>query len=160
MRLWIVSFGATMLLLMGSSAAQVVSAVRTDNIRKAAIEIAPIHHMKGSDGAFVVILDCYKRELARATSVTPQLERCMAQDIIVSDLTAAVFSKVSPAARKLAGAEDPETVRNALARRILGVAARFKTPEDDARAFLRTVRADGMTAYGKARFPDQFPEKK
>src|SRR4051794_1586774 len=120
MRIWIASFGATMLLLVGSGAAQVVSADRTDNIRKAAIEIAPIHHMKGSDGAFVVILDCYKRELAKATSVTSQLERCMAQDIIVSDLTAAVFSKVSPNARKSAGADDPETVKKAMARRILG----------------------------------------
>jgi hypothetical protein len=160
MRGRIVSFCVATLLLIGPSAAQTLSSERIANIRKAAIEIAPVHQMKGSDGAFVVIMDCYKRELATATSVTLQLERCMAQDIIISDLTVVFFSQISPEARKMAGAEDPETVKKAFLQRLVGVVGRFKMPQEDARAFLRTVRAEGMTAYGNARFPGQLPEKK
>jgi hypothetical protein len=107
-----------------------------------------------------VIMECYKRELARATSMTLQLERCMAQDVIVSDLSAVFYSQISPTARKMAGAPDPEIVKKEFAQRMLGVVGRFKVPEDDARAFLRTVRSEGMAAYRNARFPGQFPEKK
>jgi hypothetical protein len=147
------------IVLTGSAAAQVVPD-RIHNVETAAAQIAAIQNKAGANGAFAAIDACYKRELARAMSLTPELEGCMTQDIIVSDVTAALYASVSAEARRLAGAPDPGTVKKAMAQRVAGTFARFKVPEANARAFLPIVRTNGMEAYARARHSDQWPAKK
>jgi hypothetical protein len=127
------------------------------NIEKAAAEIGAIQKKSGSDGAFAAISECYKRELAQVTALTPQLEACMAQDIIVAQVTAAFYSRISAEGRRMAGGEEPDAILKAMRGRVVGTMARFKVPQEDALTFSGIVKTRGMDAYSKAQFPDQFP---
>ena len=127
---------------------------RVRNVERAAAEIGVIQKKSGANGAFAAIYECYKRELAHATALTPQLEACMAQDIVVSQVAASFYSKIK------AGSEEPGAILKAMTERVVGTMARFKVPESDARAFAAIAKKQGMEAYGRAQFPDQFPPKK
>jgi hypothetical protein len=150
---------AAWLAALGSAAAQPVLD-QAGNIEKAAAEIAAVQTKSGADGAFAAIGECYQRELARATSLTRELEACMAQDIIVSKVSAAFYASLDAELRKQAGGPEPEAVTRAMLQRVLGTFASFKVPEDDVRAFNQIVQTRGMEAYGRARFPQQFPAKR
>ena len=157
---WITTAGtAFVLATFGTSvAAQTAGPDRVQNIEKAAAEIGAIQKKSGSDGAFAAISECYKRELAQATALTPQLEACMAQDIIVSQVTAAFYSRISAEGRRMAGGgEEPDAILKAMRGRVVGTMARFKVPQEDALTFSGIVKTRGMEAYGRAQFPDQFP---
>jgi hypothetical protein len=131
-------------ILSTSVAAQTIAPERVRNIEKAGAEIGAIQKKSGANGAFAAIQDCYKRELAQAKSLTPQLEACMAQDIIVSQVTAEVYARFPTKGR------DPDAVLKAMSDRVIGTMARFKVPQDTARAFTAVVKTRGMAAYGKA----------
>jgi hypothetical protein len=158
---WTTTVGtAFVMAILGTNvAAQTAVSDRVRNIEKAAAEIGAIQKKSGSDGAFAAINECYKRELVRATALTPQLEACMTQDIIVSQVTAAVYSRISAEGRRMAGGEEPDAVLKAMRGRVVGTMARFKVPQDDALVFNGIVKTRGMEAYGRAQFPDQFPAK-
>jgi hypothetical protein len=159
---WTTTAGtAFVLAILGTNvAAQPAVSTRVRNIEKAAEEIGAIQKRSGADGAFAAINECYRRELARATALTPQLEACMAQDIVVSQVTAAFYSRLSPEGRRMAGGEEPGAVLKAMQGRVVGTMTRFKVPQDDALAFSGIVKTRGMEAYGRVQFPDQFPAKK
>jgi hypothetical protein len=148
--------GIVLTLIATNVAAQ--PADRVENIEKAAAEIAAIQKERGANGASTAIIECYERELANATALTPQLEACMAQDIVVSQVSAAFFSGMSAEARNRGS--DPNAVMKAMQERVVGTMARFHVPEKDALAFSGIVKTKGMEAYARARFPGQFPEKK
>lgn len=141
-------------------AAQTASSDRVQNIEKAAAEIAAVQKANGANGAFAAIIQCYERALADATALTPQLEACMAQDIVVSQITAAFYSGMSAEGRRMGGGADPDAVMKAMQGRVVGTMARFKVPQDDALTFSGIVKTKGMEAYSRARYPGQFPEKK
>lgn len=141
-------------ILSTTIAAQTVAPDRVRNIENAAAEIGTIQKKSGSEGAFAAINECYKRELAQAKALTPQLEACMTQDIIVSQVTAAFYSRL------MAGGQKSDAVLKAMTDRVVGTMARFKVPQDDARAFTGIVKTRGMEAYGRAQWPDQSPAKK
>jgi hypothetical protein len=91
---------AFVLAILGTNvAAQTAASDRVRNIEKAAAEIGAVKKKSGADGAFAAINECYKRELPRATALTPQLEACMAQDIIVSQVSAAFYTGISAEGR-------------------------------------------------------------
>jgi hypothetical protein len=159
---WTTTAGtAFVLAILGTNvAAQTAVSERVRNVEKAAAEIGAIQKKSGADGAVAAINECYKRELAHATALTAQLEACMAQDIIVSQVTAAFYSRISAQGRRMAGGEEPDAILKAMQGRVVGTMARFKVPQDDALAFSGIVKTRGMEAYGRGQFPDQFPAKK
>src|SRR6185295_16306499 len=110
------------LAVIASAAAQ-PALDRAGNIEKAAAEIAAVQAKSGADGAFAAIEACYQRELARATSLTRELEACMAQDIIVSRISAAFYASLNPEGRRQAGGPEPEAVTRAMLQRVLGTCA-------------------------------------
>jgi hypothetical protein len=141
-------------------AAQTASSDRVRNIEKAAAEIGAIQKTSGANRAFATIIECYTRELAGATALSPQLEACMAQDIVVSQLTATVYSRMSAESRRMGGGADPDAVLKAMQERVLGTMTRFHVPQDDALVFSGIVKTKGMEAYARAQYPGQFPGKK
>jgi hypothetical protein len=158
------SIGTVALIMLadccGDASAQATSADRLSNIQKAASEIGAIQKQNGADGAFVAITECYRRELAKAKSLTRELEACMAQDIIVTNVSASMFASVSEEARRMAKAPDPEALKKAMIDRVLGTFMRFKIPVEEARRFNQVVQTQGMEAYGRAMFPDHYRDKK
>jgi hypothetical protein len=137
--------------------AQTSATDRQANIVRAAEDIARIQHDKGSDGAFAAIDQCYRRELAQAQSLTPGLETCMTQDIIVSRISAQFMESLSTNWRTVPGAMDPDELRSEMGKRVTGVFDKFHATKADLVAFNVVVSNLGMTAYGHAVFPDKFP---
>jgi hypothetical protein len=130
------------------------------NIEKAAAEIAAIQTKKGADGAFSVITDCYKRELAVAKSLTRGLEACMTQDLLVSKISAAFYAKIGEEARKASGSPDPKAVLGAMVGRVMGTFRKFQLSDQKVSEFNQLVEKYGTEAYGKVRFPNAFPSQK
>jgi hypothetical protein len=152
--------GIVLTILATSAAAQTAPSDRVQNIEKAAAEIGAVQEKSGANGAFAAIDECYKRELPNATALSPQLEACMAQDIILSQVTANFYAGLSAEGRKLARVAEPDAVLKAMQGRVVGIITRFHVPEDDALVFSGIVKTKGMEAYASARYPDQFPQKK
>ena len=150
--------GIILAIIGTNAAAQTPSPDRVQNIEQAATEIAAVQKKSGANGAFTAIIECYNRELPGAAALTPQLEACMAQDIIVSQMSATFYSSMSAAART--ADSDPAAILKAMQERVVGTMARFKVPQDDALIFSGIVKTKGVEAYARARFPGQFPEKK
>lgn len=132
---------------------------RVANINKAAAEIGAVQKKSGANGAFAAIAECYRRELAIAKALTRGLEACMAQDIIVSKVTADFYRRMGEKALQQTNSPSPETITTAMVQRVTGTTKRFNIPEQDAREFVRLVQQHGMDAYGKAMFPNEFPAR-
>jgi hypothetical protein len=146
---------ACLLAILGTSAtAQTLAPDRMSNIEKAAAEIAAVQKKSGSSGAFAAINDCYTREFARTTVLTPQLEACMAEDIIVSYVTAEVHSRYPTRGG------NPDAVIQAMTDLVVAVIRRFHMPPEDAHALIEIAKTRGIKAYARAQYPDQFPAKK
>jgi len=134
---------------------------RIQNIESAAANIAVIQKASGSNGAFAATAECYKRELLPdTTTLTLNLEACLAEDIIVSQVTAALYSSMPAEVRKMGGGIDPDAIMKAMQRRVVGTMKHLHVPQDDVLAFSGIVKTKGMEAYAHARFPENFPEKK
>lgn len=132
---------------------------RIFNIEQAAILLADEGKARGRTGEAALINACYERELNPAKSLTPGLEACLAQDIISSKIAAQVFGGVSEEARRLANVPAPQLVLEAMAKRVYGVLGKFKVPPSDAREINVIIQKNGMEAYGRQRFPEQFEPK-
>jgi len=151
---------AIVLLLSGCIESRAQAPSRVANIERAAEEIAVIHDRDGNDGAAAAIAVCYQRELLQASKLTPGLEACMAQDIIVAKKSAGLYALLSPDQRKKAGLLEPDEVTRAIARRIFWILSKLGIPEQDARAFNRIVQMEGMNAYARVQFPKEFLRNK
>jgi hypothetical protein len=148
--------GAAFLLtiLSANVAAQTLSPERVRNIEKAGAEMGAIQKKSGANGTLAAIQDCYKRELAQATALTPQLEACMAEDIIASYVTAEVYSRFPTAGR------DPDAVIDAMTDRVVAVIRRFHMPPDDAHAFIDIAKTRGIQAFARGAVSGSISERK
>jgi len=126
---------------------------RIANIERAASEIGTIEAANGADGAMAAVQQCYASELPAASSLTPRLEACMTQDLIVSKVSAAFYGRLDADMRKRIGSPEPDEIRAAMVGRVVGVFARFKVAEADGVSFNALVDRYGVAAYAKARFP-------
>jgi len=143
----------------------IVSLARADtaeqiaNIKMAVARIATAEKENGYMGALVEVQRCYLRELKTARTLTPALEACIAQDIVISRVAAATLATIPENARKASGSLEPEKILRDMADRVPKVFAKFKVAEPQARAFAQLVSKHGTEAYGRARFPNEFPSK-
>jgi hypothetical protein len=123
----------------------------------AAEDIAKLQAKQGSNGAFESIDRCYRRELAQAQELTPGLEACMTQDIIVSRVSASFMESLSTDWRTVPGAMDPAKLRKDMSDRVTRVFEKFHATGPDLAAFNIVVSKLGTAAYNHAAFPDKFP---
>ncbi|TQV83801.1 hypothetical protein [Denitrobaculum tricleocarpae] len=128
---------------------------RAQNITDAAVAIAVIQKEKGSRGAFEVIKTCYETAIEPAESYTQGVERCLTQDIINSRMTAAFYGSLSAEARERNGVPAPETITDAMGKRVSATFARLEVPPATAREIVTVINGEGETAFRKARFPQQ-----
>jgi hypothetical protein len=120
---------------------------KIENIREAASRIRFMQDQRGYAGASAAVEECYFFALRPGRTYGKATERCMAQDYVISQVAARVFSSVSPEARRLSNSPEPEAVLLAMNRRILKTMAYFKVPEQDARAFIALVKEHGFAAF-------------
>ncbi len=128
---------------------------RTGNITSAATEIAGVQKDKGARGAFEVIKICYETAIEPAERYTQAVERCLTQDIINSRITAAFYGSLSAEARERNGVPAPETITEAMGKRVSATFARLEVPPAQAREIVTVINGEGEAAFMKARFPQQ-----
>ena len=128
---------------------------RTGNITSAAVEIAGIQKDKGARGAFEVIKTCYETAIEPAESYTQAVERCLTQDILNSRTTAAFYGSLSPETRERNGVPAPETITEAMGKRVSATFARLEVPAAKAHEIVTVINKKGEAAFMKARFPQQ-----
>jgi hypothetical protein len=146
--------------VVSASSARAENAERIANIRKAATEIAAAVSAKGAKETLAGIVDCYRRELAVAKSLTPNLETCMAQDIIVSKISAAFYSKIGKAGRRVLRSPDPKAVMDAMQQRVNVTLQKFSMSERAAHELDQLVEKYGVEAYRKAERLQELPGQK
>ena len=129
------------------------------NIESAATEIAQIQKDKGSDAGYTAVRECYDREFPGAKTLSPKLERCMTQDIILSNAASALSSQLDVQTREKTGQGDPEAVTRAMVERLAQIFTRFNVSEEDGVAFNRLVNERGTLAYARTMFPGDVPAK-
>ncbi len=148
-------FAASLLAFSPESFGQEAAWDRTENITSAAADIAVIQKKKGSRGAFEVIKTCYETAIEPAESYTQAVERCLTQDIINSRMTAAFYGSLSVEARERNGVPAPETITEAMGKRVSATFARLEVPPATAREIVTVINGEGEAAFMKARFPQQ-----
>jgi hypothetical protein len=142
--LWVAAFGAT---LVAPLSAQPVSWDRVSNIETVGEQLAIFVKTKGADQAFEEIHECYKQN--RGKKYSKDLETCLVKDIIHSQISAGVYSRVSKETRVRVGAPEPDAVLSAMTTRVVSTFRSHGIPEAQAIEFSKLVRERGFPAYGK-----------
>ena len=142
--LWAAALGAT---LAGPLSAQPVSCDRASNIQTVAEQLAKFVKTKGADRAFEEIHECYKQNSGKKYS--KDLETCLVKDIIHSQISAGIYSRVSKETRARIGAPEPDAVLAAMTTRVVSTFRSHGVPEAQAIEFSKLVRERGFPPYEK-----------
>ncbi|MEW5964880.1 MAG: hypothetical protein AB1749_15125 [Pseudomonadota bacterium] len=147
---------AAMLASLSLAAATATAAPRawdkSANIVVSAERLAAMQRGKGAIATYEFILNCYKtHRLAEAFS--EPLEGCIVQDYLNSKVTAAVYDRVDAETRKRLGAPSPEQLMKVMSARIIDACRQYGIGEEQIRAFLQKVDAEGLPRYLAKRFP-------
>jgi hypothetical protein len=136
--------------LMMPALAQSGDADRAANVTKAAKEIGLIHGSKGANGASAAVEACYARVLPRAKALTQELEACMTQDMLVSQMAAAVSRQLSPEARKNGGLSEPDVYQKVVTKRWMDLFTKFGVSVDEGKKFSQLVNTQGFQVFSIA----------
>jgi hypothetical protein len=138
---------AVVAILTAPLSAQPVSWDRESNIETVAEQLAKFVKTKGADRAFEEIHECYKQNKGKKYS--KDLETCLVKDIIHSQISAGICSRVSKEVRARVGAPEPDAVLSAMTTRVVSTFRAYRIPEAQAIEFSKLVRERGFPAYEK-----------
>jgi hypothetical protein len=125
---------------------------RIANIKSSAIALSDLQKVKGAQGTYEFIANCYKtHELGSQYGAA--LEGCLVLDYLHSKVTAAVYSKLPPGERDRLGLPDPNQLVGAMLKRVGGAMANYRITEVNARKFVADIETHGLPVFAKARFP-------
>lgn len=147
--------GLVALWLAGSALpadAAAISWDRPENIKDAAGRLAGILKTRGAAGAYKFIADCYGTHTI-AEKFTAGLEACIAQDFMLTEVLAAIYSRMPPEKRKEIGAVDPGDLANTFSRRVGSTLAHYKMTEADGLKLKELVEKHGLPVFTKATLP-------
>ena len=137
---------------------------RVANIKVAAKQIGEIQAAQGADKAFEFINNCYKTH-SLAASYSKYFEGCIAQDLMLMEALAAIYSRLPASSLSKTGAPSVEQLQRALNQRIAGAYATYDMPPTEVRDLKKIVDTHGMPVFLKIVFPkngdpEQEPRKK
>jgi hypothetical protein len=145
---------AVALLASASPAAAAPDWDRVDNIKTVARVIGEIQARQGSDRAFQFIAACYKTH-GLSSKYSKAIEGCIAQDFMLMEVLARIYSRVDPDVLKKQGAPSVETIVHALNRRVGGTLAQYELKASDGQALKTLVDTHGMPEFLKIVFPEK-----
>jgi len=144
--------GALTLPAVAHAAAPTYDWDRVANVKAAAEQIGQIQASQGADKAFVFITNCYKTH-GLGSSYSKYFEGCIAQDLMLMEALAAIYSRVDPAVLRRSGSPSVDQLQAALNQRIGGAYATYKIPPTEAQALKKIVDTHGMPVFLKIVFP-------
>ena len=107
---------------------------KVKTVNAAAIEIYSILKEQGNFKAQAHIDECYAKVMRPSVSYGREIEVCLVKDFVVSSISAAFYSELSPDGRK-ANNLDPNRTLEEMRRRLAGTFMFFGVPGDEAAAF-------------------------
>lgn len=125
---------------------------RVANIKVAAKQIGEIQATQGADKAIEFINNCYKTH-SLAASYSKYFEGCIAQDLMLMEALAAVYSRVAPDALRKTGAPSVEQLQRSLNNRIAGAYATYEIAPTEVQGLKKIVDTHGMPVFLKIVFP-------
>lgn len=125
---------------------------RPANIKDAAGRLSGILKTRGAGGAYKFISDCYGTHTI-AEKFTAGLEACIAQDYMLTEVLAAIYTAMPAEKRKQIGAVDPGDLANSFSRRVGSALAHYKMTEADGLTLKDLVEKHGLPVFAKATLP-------
>jgi hypothetical protein len=135
-----------------SAYAATISWDRAANIKDSAGRLAGILKTRGAAGAYKFIADCYGTH-SIAEKFTAGLEACIAQDYMLTEVLAAIYTAMPPEKRKQIGAVDPENLAKSFSRRVGSALALYKMTEAEGLQLKDLVEKHGLPVFAKATLP-------
>ena len=134
---------------------------RVANVKAAAVQIGEIQVQQGADKAFKFITDCYKTH-GLAAAYSKAFEGCIAQDFMLMEALAAIYSRVDPKVLQQNGVPSVAQLVDRLNERVSGAYANYQMPPGEGQALRKIVDTYGMPVFLKIIFPkkDGDSEKK
>ncbi|MGE0380506.1 MAG: hypothetical protein AB7O90_06620 [Hyphomicrobium sp.] len=131
---------------------------QTKNVTDAAKRLAEMQRRQGSEAVLKFLEACYKTHML-AEKYTEGLEACMAQDYMLSQLLAVIYSKVPP--EKLADmkAPSPEVIARAMRGRFLAIFQQYNISQEQADSLKKAVDEHAMPLFIKLVFPNSSKKK-
>lgn len=125
---------------------------RVANVKVAAKQIGEIQVAQGADKAFEFINNCYKTH-SLAASYSKYFEGCIAQDLMLMEALAAIYSRVPPDRLRRTGAPSVELLQRSLNQRIAGAYGTYNIPPTEVQSLKKIVDSHGMPVFLKIVFP-------
>lgn len=125
---------------------------RATNIKGAAERLVGILKERGAPGTYKFISDCYGTQTL-AEKYGAGLEACIAQDYMLSEVLAAIYSRIPPEKRKEMGVVEPQQLAVAFSRRAGSALAQYKLTEADGLALKKLVDQHGLPLFVQATLP-------
>jgi hypothetical protein len=129
---------------------------RVANVKEAARQIGEIQAAQGADKAFQFINACYKTH-SLASAYSKYFEGCIAQDLMLMEALAAIYSRADAGALRRAGAPTVEQLQRSLNQRIGGAYATYNIPPAEVQSLKKIVDTHGMPVFLKVLFPPDAP---
>jgi hypothetical protein len=155
------------LVLMGAAlliAALPVQAAKTkrdwnqvENVKGAAKRLGEMHRRQGAEATLKFLEACYKTHML-AERYTEGLESCMAQDYMLSQMLAVIYSRVPPEKLKDIKAPTAEIIARSMRGRFQAIFQQYQFTQQQADDLRKAVDKHGMPIFVKAVFPKRNGE--
>jgi hypothetical protein len=142
---------------LGTAAAAKPDWDQVANIKEAAEHIAKLQKVKGAQKAYEFIDACYKTH-GLASSYSRPFEACIAQDYMLTQGLALLYSRLPPQMLQKLHAVTPADLAAAMGRRIVAAYKQYKIPVSEAEAFKKLVDKHGFPLFAKLVFPKAPPQ--
>lgn len=144
-----VAFG---LAALGGPAAAKPDWDQVANIKEAAEHIARLQTTKGAQKAYEFIDACYKTH-GLASKYSKPFEACIAQDYMLTQGLALVYSRLPPDVLAKMRAVTPADLAMAMGKRIVAAFNQYKIPVSEAEKFKKLVDKHGFPIFAALVFP-------
>lgn len=125
---------------------------QVENVKGAAKRLGEMHRRQGSEATLKFLEACYKTHML-AERYTEGLESCMAQDYMLSQVLAVVYSRVPADKLKDMKAPTAEIIARSMRGRFQAIFQQYKFTQDQADDLRKAVDKHGMPIFVKAVFP-------
>jgi hypothetical protein len=150
-RAWLFGlFGAA---FASAVAAETLKWDQAENIREAATHIGTLQKTRGAQKAIQFIDACYRTH-GLASEYSRPFEACIAQDYLLTQSLASVYSRVSPEDLAKLGAPQPKALADAMGRRVVAAFKQYNISVADADAFKQLVDQHGFPVFIAIVFPN------
>lgn len=125
---------------------------QVENVKGAAKRLGDMHRRQGAEATLKFLEACYKTHML-AERYTEGLESCMAQDYMLSQMLAVIYSRVPADKLKDMKAPTADIIARSMRGRFQAIFQQYKFTQEQADDLRKAVDKYGMPIFVKAVFP-------